>query len=178
MVADRPDCPTHEAAAWFAGRVPDEWFAGPLSVLADRDEIIVIGALAAPRSSPDGEDALRVAATARVEAFREETRAHRMKIAEAGQARWQRHVSWGVVCGPVEQRFTTASVPVMTRLRYDERQVLDTLVDAGVARSRSDAIAWCVNQVGQHRGEWIDRLRTALVEVERIRAEGSGASEG
>jgi hypothetical protein len=50
--------------------------------------------------------------------------------------------------------------------------VLDTLVDAGVARSRSDALAWCVRLVHQHEGEWIDQLRDALVHVEKVRAEG------
>jgi hypothetical protein len=72
----------------------------------------------------------------------------------------------------VEAVFTHASVPVMSRLRLEERKVLDTLVDAGVAGSRSDALAWCVNQVLAHQGEWIDRLRGAMTEVERIRAEG------
>ena len=63
----------------------------------------------------------------------------------------------------------------MTRLRMPERQVLDTLVDAGVARSRSHALAWCVRLVGDHEGEWIDQLRDALVHVEKVRARGPGA---
>ncbi len=60
----------------------------------------------------------------------------------------------------------------MTRLRFDERQVLDTLIDSGVVRSRSEGLAWCVHQVGQHQSEWIDRLKEAMSEVERIRSEG------
>ena len=40
--------------------------------------------------------------------------------------------------------------------------MLDTLVDAGVARSRSHALAWCVRLVGDHEGEWIDQLREAI----------------
>lgn len=95
-----------------------------------------------------------------------------MKIAESGQVHWQRHVSWAARCGDYEVLFTNASVPVMTRLRFDDRQILDTLIDSGIARSRSEAMAWCVNQVGQHQGEWIDRLRGAISEVERIRSEG------
>ena len=43
----------------------------------------------------------------------------------------------------------------MTRLRQPQRMVLDTLVDAGVARSRSDALAWCVRLVGQHEDDWL-----------------------
>lgn len=171
-MAERPACNPDEVAAWFGGRVPDDWFEGPVRVRADRDEIIVTGALPTPANVPAGEDASRVAASARMDAFREESRPARMKIAEAAQVRWQRHVSWAATCGPMEDVFTNASVPVMTRLRFDDRQVLDTLIDTGVARSRSEAMAWCVGQVGQHQGEWIGRLREAMTEVERIRSEG------
>ncbi len=168
----RVECDDVEAAAWFAGRIPDEWFAAPIVVRSDRDEILVTGQLAVPESAPEGEDAVRVAAEARISGFREDTRLQRMKIAEAAQARWGRVVSWAATCGPVEARFTTASIPVMTRLRFDQRQVLDTLIDTGVVRSRSEALAWCVRQVGEHQAEWIDRLKEAMTEVERIRSEG------
>lgn len=171
-MAARPACDVDDVAAWFAGRIPDGWFDSAVTVRADRDEIIVTGSLTAPTNVPDGEDAARTAAAARMSAFREESRLARMKIAEDAQHRWQRHVSWAATCGEVEEIFTNASVPVMTRLRFDDRQVLDTLIDTGVARSRSEAMAWCVAQVGKHQGEWIDRLREAMTEVERIRAEG------
>jgi hypothetical protein len=168
---ERPPCDPHETAAWFAGRIPDGWFTGTLRVEVDRDEIIVVGTLTEP-GGVDGDDALRVAAGARIEAFREDTRAARMKIADAAQQRWRRVVSWGVTCGPVDEIFTNASVPVMTRLRFEDRRVLDTLIDAGVARSRSEALAWCVKQVGLNQSDWMQRLRDAMTEVERIRAEG------
>lgn len=172
----RPPCDVEEVAAWFAGRLPDGWFSEPVVVKADRDEILIVGALPMPGSVPDGEDAARVAATERINAFRDDTRRQRMKIAEAAQARWQRTVSWATICGPVETVFTNASVPVMTRLRFEQRHVLDTLIDSGVVRSRSEALAWCVHQVGQHQGEWIDRLKEAMSEVERIRSEGPDGS--
>ena len=161
-----------DAAAWFVGRVPDGWFAEPPTVQHDRDEILVMGRLTAPADVPDGDEAARVAAEARISGFREDTREQRMRIADEAQGRWDRHVSWGASCGEVTAVFTHASVPVMTRLRLDERQVLDTLIDAGVAASRSEALAWCVQQVSAHQSEWIDRLREAMTEVERIRAEG------
>jgi hypothetical protein len=63
-------------------------------------------------------------------------------------------------------------MPVMTRLRMHERSVLDTLVDSGVARSRSEALAWCVRLVGKHQADWIEELREALVGVEAARAKG------
>jgi hypothetical protein len=60
----------------------------------------------------------------------------------------------------------------MTRLRMPERRVLDTLVDAGVARSRSHALAWCVRLVSEKQDDWLKDLRQALTEVEKVRSEG------
>lgn len=168
-------CEPTEVAAWFAGRLPDEWFVGPVEVQVDRDEIFVTGALAEPSDVPAGVDAQRVAQASRIEGFREDSRLARMSIAESGQHKWQRIVSWGASCGEVDEVFTNAAVPVMTRLRLSDRQVLDTLIDSGVARSRSEAMAWCVQQVGLNQSEWIDRLRDAMSEVERIRSQGPGA---
>jgi hypothetical protein len=171
-MAKRPAFGAEEAEAWFAGRIPDEWFVGAPRVRYDRDEILVVGELGPPEDVPEGEDAAEVAASARISGFREDTRAYRMRIADEAYARWHRVVSWGASCDSVETIFTHASVPVMTRLKFDERAVLDTLIRSGVASSRSEALAWCVQQVGDHQGEWIDRLREAMSEVERIRAEG------
>jgi len=171
-MAKRPPFAPEEAVAWFAGRVVEGWYEGAPRVVADRDEILVVGRLPEPSSVPEGADAARVAAVARITGFREDTRAQRMRIAEEAQARWGRVVSWGVECGEVEAVFTHASVPVMTRLKLDQRAVLDTLIRSGVAGSRSEALAWCVEQVSEHQGEWIDRLRDAMTEVERIRSEG------
>ena len=166
-------CDGPECAAWFAGQVPNTWFVGPLDATVDKDEIIVTGVLATPANAPEGQE--RSAAMARVVSFREESRGQRMQIADVAQHQWQRAVSWAVRCGDLHVHFTTQAVPVMTRLRMDERSVLDILIDAGVARSRSEALAWCVGQVGVHQGEWISRLRDAMTEVERVRAEGPGA---
>ncbi|HYN99586.1 MAG TPA: hypothetical protein VEU28_07905, partial [Actinomycetota bacterium] len=80
--------------------------------------------------------------------------------------------SWGVRCGDDEALFTSLSMPVMTRLRMPERQVLDRLVEAGVAKSRSHALAWCVRLVGQNQQEWLDNLKAALSQVEEVRASG------
>jgi hypothetical protein len=166
-----------ELAGWFAGRLPDAWFTGKPEVRVDREEILVVGDLAAPDLQADATDAAREAALgARIDRFREETRGERMRIAEEAQGRFRRHVSWGARIGDDERLFTTVAVPFMTRLRQPEREVLDTLVAAGVARSRSEALAWCVRLVGQHQGEWIAGLRDALKEVERRRREGPTAA--
>jgi hypothetical protein len=167
------DMDKDELVGWLVGRLPDDLFTGTPDVRVDRDEILVVGPIAAPELAKDASDVTKASArSSRVEAFREETRGTRMEIAEAAQQRFRRTVSWGVSVGGEEHLFTTLGAPVMTRLRQPERQTLDTLVAAGVAHSRSEALAWCVKLVGEHASEWIEGLRTALGEVEKRRGEG------
>ena len=162
-----------QVRGWFAGRVPDDWFSGPLEISADRDEILVMGTIPAPDLPEDESAEARSAATgSRIAGFREDTRARRMKVAAEAEHRFGRKVSWGVICADQRATFTTLSVPAMTRLRLAERQVLDTLVDAGVARSRSHALAWCVRLVAERQDDWLRDLRQALTSVEKVRAEG------
>lgn len=160
-----------EIKAWFTGRFPDEWFAGPAEITVDREEITVIGALPEPES-----DDADTAAEGRIKRFREDTRARRIEIAREAERKFGRKVAWGARCGNESEMFTTLSVPVMTRLRQSERRVLDTLVDAGVARSRSDALAWCVRLTGEHADAWLAELRDALRRVEEVRAQGPQGS--
>lgn len=162
-----------ELQGWFAGRVPEGWFSGPPEVTADREEILVVGTLADVEVTADATEAVRAAAReSRVDGFRQETREHRMRIASEAQHRFRRRVSWGATCGGVRKLFTVHSAPAMTRLRMEDRAVLDTLVEAGVARSRSEALAWCVRLVGANQSKWIEDLRGALTNVEKVRSEG------
>jgi hypothetical protein len=167
---------------WFAGRLPEEWQAEPPDVTVDREEITVILTIAdLPDGAvaPDAGDTERDEARAgRVSAFREDTRRRRMSIADEAQRRYDRKVSWGLrLAGVPDQTalFTHVAAPVMTRLRQPQRQVLDTLVDAGVARSRADALAWCVRLVGQHEDDWLSELRAAMASVADVRAKGPAA---
>lgn len=168
--------PHAEIGAWFVGRLPEEWTAaGTPEVTVDREEITVLLACAAPELAADASAAARTeAARGRAAAFREATRDARMAIAREAEHRFDRKVAWGVRVGDQTFRFTHLAVPVMTRLRQPERLVLDTLVAGGVARSRADALAWCVRLVGQHADRWLTELRSALADVERIRAAGPG----
>jgi hypothetical protein len=170
---------TNETAVqgWFAGRLPHGWFTQAPEVTVDRDEILVVGDLGEPDYPDAGDDAKRAARLARIQRFREETREQRMRIADEAEARTGRKVAWGASCGGESRVFTALSVPVMTRLRMNERLVLDTLVGGGVARSRSEALAWCVRLVGDHQSDWIQQLREALVAVEAARSEGPTPSE-
>jgi hypothetical protein len=188
--------PLEQVRGWFTGRMPAEWFVGAPEILVDREEITVIGRLASPGTRADAgaasthgnaaadaaggaaggsEAGAEAAAAGRARRFREETRDARIEIAREAEHTFGRTVSWGVVCDNYKVMFTTLSTPVMTRLRQSERRVLDTLVDAGVARSRSDALAWCVRLVGEHEDSWLSGLREALRHVEQVRAEGPHA---
>jgi hypothetical protein len=158
-----------EVAGWFAGRLPDGWFTGPVELTIDRDEITVVGSLAEPEA---GEGDVAAARAGRISRFREETRQQRMAIADAAQERYGRSVAWGASCGDQRELFTNLSMPVMTRLRQPERLVLDTLVDAGVARSRSEALVWAVRLVARNADEWLTELRDAMASVEEVRARG------
>ncbi len=167
---------TETVRGWFTGRLPQEWFTGAPDVTVDREEILVVGELPEPAYAEGAGEAEKAATRAgRVKAFREDTRTVRMALADEAERRTARKVSWGVRVGGDTVLFTTHSVPVMTRLRQPERLVLDTLVEAGVARSRSDALAWCVRLVGQRQEEWIAGLREALAGVEAARAGGPTA---
>jgi hypothetical protein len=167
--ADLP--PADDAAAWLAGRLPGDWFVGEPRVTIDREEIVVTGELPGVNTEKS-DDATEAAAEGRIGRFREETREARMKIADEAETRYGRKIAWGASIGDTRVLFTHLAVPVMTRLRQDERRVLDTLVDSGVARSRSEALAWCVTLVGEHSEEWLSSLRTAMSEVDKLRAEG------
>jgi hypothetical protein len=165
-----------KVCGWFAGRIPADWFTAAPDIQVDREEITIVGPLAAP-DTPGGSDAERAAAArGRIHRFREETRHRRMEIAREAEHRFRRKVSWGVTCADASEMFTSLSVPVMTRLRQPERRVLDTLVDAGVARSRSDALAWCVRLTGENADAWLSRLRAALRHVEEVRDQGPASS--
>jgi hypothetical protein len=166
-----------EIRGWFTGRLPADWFTGAPEITLDREEIVIVGALepaAIEKTAPDAERA--AAAAGRIKAFREGTRDIRITIAREAEHRFHRKVAWGAQCGERRELFTTLSVPVMTRLRQADRRVLDTLVDAGVARSRSDALAWCVRLVGSNADTWLVDLREALQSVQKVRAAGPDAS--
>jgi hypothetical protein len=160
-----PDVDLADVEAYFDGEVPPDWFT-EREILLDSDEIVVIGRLEEHEGlDPD---------TA-VDSFRESTRARRIEIAAAAESRWYRKVAWGVRIGDLGVMFTHLAIPAMTRLRIRERRVLDTLVESGVARSRADALAWCVRLVGTHTHDWLEELRVAMQAVEEIRERGPDA---
>lgn len=164
--------PAQDAKAWFEGRLPDGWFTGTPEVTVDREEITVVGTLPDLDGEYADEAERSAAVNGRIARFREETREQRIEIARQAEHRYERKIAWGARIGDAEELFTTLSVPVMTRLRQPERAVLDTLVDAGVARSRSEALAWAVRLVGHHTEDWLIELRDAMSKVDDLRGRG------
>jgi len=161
---------SEEVRGWITGRVPQGWFTGAPEIRADKDEIWVIGTL--PDVQVSGDEALKHARSARVTQYREDTRAERVKISEESAKRFGRPISWGVRIGDAQEMFTHLAVPAMTRLRMPEREVLDALVDAGVARSRAHALAWCVRLVQRNQSEWLKDLKAAIEKVGVVRQQG------
>ena len=168
-----PEPPTtsaEELRAWFAGNLSDDWFTEPVAIRFDRDEVIVHGTLAPP--AVDGDTSEALANRARIDAFRETTREDRIAIALRAEEQFLRKVSWTVSCGEEYREYTVANVPVMTRLHIEDRAILDTLIDAGVARSRSEALAWTVRLVAENESDWLNELREAMTSVEEVRKQG------
>ncbi|MEV7393092.1 hypothetical protein [Streptomyces sp. NPDC091215] len=163
---------------WFAGRLPDDLFEELVEVTVDREEVTVVGRIPGPKLAEGVSDAEREAAVqGRIQEFRERTRETRIGVAREAEHQFRRKVSWGVECAGQRALFTHVAAPVMTRLRQPERLVLDTLIAGGVARSRSEALAWCVRLVQKHTDDWLTELRESLEHVEKVRAQGPDAEE-
>ena len=169
---------TNDITAWFTGRLPEEWAEhGEPTITVDRDEITIVLHIGEPAVGDDESESARAEAVAgRIAGFRDDTKQRRIKIAQEAEHRFEQKVSWGGSIGGQTALFTHLAVPTMTRLRQPERQVLDTLIAAGVARSRADALSWCVKLVGEHTEDWLEQLRVAIDEVDRIRNAGPGAA--
>jgi hypothetical protein len=160
-----------EVKGWLSGRLPKDWFTGAPEVRMDEDEIWVIGPLAEVEAS-GGPDALKAARDGAIQRFREGTRDERIRIGGEARQRFGRNLAWGAKIGDQTALFTHMAVPVMTRLRLPERELLDTLVRSGVARSRSHALAWCVRLVEKNEGSWLGELKEAMAKVGEARSHG------
>ena len=166
---------TEKVRGWFIGRLPAEWTAAAPEVTVDREEITVVLTTGDVELADASEAETAEARAGRAKAFREDTRERRIAIAREAEHRFDRKVSWAVRVGDRTELFTHVAAPAMTRLRQPERVVLDTLVDAGVARSRAEALAWCVKLVGQHENDWLAELREAMTAVADVRGKGPSA---
>lgn len=167
------DVTNDTVTSWFQEQMPDDWFEA-LEARCDKDEIVVRGTIQPPEQSGDSSSAQNpeLAELECATVFREASRDGRVQVALRAEALFERKVSWVVSCGSTEKAYTTLALPVMTRLGYEERQVLDTLVAGGVARSRSEAVNWCVQLVGRDQADWLDKLRAAVGGIDDVRSQG------
>jgi hypothetical protein len=141
---------------WVAQRLPPDLAAGPPEVRRYADELVVMLQVATP-ATPDEPAAL-------IGRLREESRALRMQIAGEIERGQRLPVAWGMRAGDTEILFTSRTAPVMTRLARAERDVLDTLVAAGVAETRSSALAYTVRAFAAEHGEWLAEVRRVIAE--------------
>lgn len=164
-----------EIIGWVSGALPPDLYRGAPTVEVDRDEILVVGDVGAP-DSPEGLDPEGVAAAeaARIARFREETRDRRIAVARQAEARYDRPISWGATAGATTARFTTVHARTATRLDLEQRRLLDHLVEAGIARSRGHALAWCVTLVQQNEEQWLTRLKEALANLQQTAKDAPG----
>lgn len=159
---------------WFESHMDEEWASEGVEITADEDEILVVTKISSSPEEelPEDSDEKEAALKRNVRQFRKSTRQSRMSIAAQAQEIFERKVSWGAQAGDSTYLFTHVAVPAMTRLRINERSVLDTLVNAGVAGSRSEALAWCVRFVSKNEQNWLSDLRDAFRAVEKVRQDG------
>ena len=150
---------------WFDAHVDDDEILAVVSVSTAEEEL--------PDDDADKEIAIKRIARR----FRSGTRQSRMSVAEEAQEPFERKVSWGIQAGEDTYLFTHVTAPAMTRLRIAERRVLDTLVNAGVANSRSEALSWCVSFVSKNEKAWLSDLRDAFKIVEKVRRDGPKGKE-
>lgn len=158
-----------EIQGWLSGRIPHEWGVSVSDLQMDEHEMLATLEL---NDVENVEGDLEAARLGRIQRFRSTTRDERIQISGEAQRKFGKVVSWGARCGDVQQLFTHLALPVMTRLRLPEREVLDALVDAGIARSRAHALAWCVALVREHQGDWLKELKQAMEGVARVRDQG------
>jgi hypothetical protein len=162
---------TTELQSWVQERAPVNLLAGPPETTLYEDEVVIVLPLAAAGTDAELPDEERRAAERRLIARRrEETRPWRMKLARELQAKLGRPVAWGMRVGESQLLFTTRSAPVMTRLGRAEREVLDTLVAAGVADTRSAALAYAVRAFAAEHIDWLAEVREAIAQVEQVRS--------
>lgn len=160
---------TQELQGWLEARLPEELRAAPPEIRLYDDEMVVLLTSAALVSAGPSAEERRTAEERRIDELREETRPLRIRLARDLQAAAGRPVAWGLRIGATEVLFTSRTVPVMTRLGRAERELLDTLVAAGVAETRSAALGYVVRAFAAEHSEWLADMRAAIAQMHSVR---------
>lgn len=147
---------------WLQSRLPPEVLAAPPELSFYEDELVIVLCAAASAGAPAEHEL--------IDRLRKQTRPLRVRLAREIQAATGLPVAWGLRVGATEELFTSRSAPVMTRLGRAERELLDTLVAAGVAETRSAALGYVVRAFAREHADWLAEMRTALDQVRLVRA--------
>ena len=92
---------------WFAGRVPDDWFAGAPEVTLEGEQAVVVGTLPEVELVSGTSEAARTAAAqGRIARFRQDTRRERIWIAREAEELFKKNVTWGARSGATKLTFT------------------------------------------------------------------------
>ncbi len=150
-------------------RLPEPFAAHAPQIRVYNDEVVIVLQSDTEPEPAEGTTP-RDAELAMIARQRESTRPVRMQLADELQPLLRRSVAWGMRVGSSEMLFTTRSVPVMTRLGRAERELLDTLVAAGVAETRSSALAYIVRAFATEHAEWLADVREAIEQVQQVRS--------
>ncbi|MCG8351634.1 MAG: hypothetical protein MI924_28030 [Chloroflexales bacterium] len=158
-----------ELQQWLQSKLPATLTAMPPRIKIYSDEVVIV---LYPNEAPMPDDSIdqRSAEQALIAYQRELTRSLRMRLADEIQKKLRLPVAWGMRIGESEVLFTTRTIPVMTRLGRIERDVLDTLVAAGVAETRSSALAYTVRAFAAEHADWLAEVSQVIEQVRQVRS--------
>jgi hypothetical protein len=106
-----------------------------------------------------------------IERQRSETRKLRIQLGRHLERISGCAVSWGMRAGGTVELFTMNTAAVMTRLSAPERQVLDTLIAANVAKTRSAALAYIVRTFAAEHQDWLNQVQEAAKHMANLRTQ-------
>lgn len=158
-----------ELKEWLLHQLPPAITSCETEVTSDEDEMLVILHLDTSALGETKENERKRVEQACIVHYRAETKALRIQLAREIHEQYGYTVTWGMRAGKTIQFFTNNQKPVMTRLSYYERRVLDTLIAANVANTRSAALAYIVRTFAAEHQDWLDDVQEALVHVEQLR---------
>ena len=137
-------------------------------IIEDDDELLIVLNLGTAGVTGEA-DARKQSEQEQIDRRRDETKSTRIRIGNRLGRATGKAVSWGMKVGDTRQLFTDNTSPVMTRLSRPERQVLDTLIAAGVANTRSAALGYIVRVFGEEHQDWLNEVQNAMSHVASLR---------
>jgi hypothetical protein len=157
-----------ELTQWLLSQLPASVVGSDPEITINADELLITLNLNTETLMGKGE-ALKNAEHALIEHQRSETRTLRIQLGRHLERTYGCAVSWGMRAGGTVQLFTTNTTAVMTRLSRTERQVLDTLIAANVANTRSAALGYIVRTFAIEHQEWLNQAQEAAKHMTNLR---------